>query len=69
MLLRETCAEGAANTDAVSLFKNGGPWRDADAEDIETFKRHGLIAPNTNDVPMPTGHGASNGNNLSKTNT
>ena len=46
ILLRETCAEGAANTEAVSLFKNGGPWHDADAEDIEPFQRHGLIPPN-----------------------
>jgi hypothetical protein len=45
VLLKETCAEGCASTEAKDLFNQGGDWRNADPEDIETFKLHCLIDP------------------------
>lgn len=41
--LNENCADGVASTEAKSMFSQGGDWRKAAAEDIETFKKHGLI--------------------------
>lgn len=41
--LKESCQEGVADTMAKSLFGQGGDWRKADPEDIETFRIHGLI--------------------------
>lgn len=49
-LLKETMAKGAADTACVSLFRQGGKWNDADPEDIETFKQHGLIAAQHSDA-------------------
>jgi hypothetical protein len=43
VLCKETQAEGCADTDVVSLFRQGGDWRMADPEDIQTFLLHGLL--------------------------
>lgn len=41
--LKENFADGVSGTESNSLFRQGGNWRVAAREDIETFKRHGLI--------------------------
>lgn len=48
MLLKLTCREGVSDPDTDQLFRGGGDWRAADPEDIETFRRHGLL-PNDPD--------------------
>ena len=48
--LKESCQDGVADTMAQSLFRQGGDWQRADAEDIETFRIHGLIPAENADV-------------------
>jgi len=43
VFLKENYSEGVAGSDAQSLFRQGGDWRKADPEDIETFRLHDLI--------------------------
>jgi hypothetical protein len=45
VFLKENYSEGVAGSDAQSLFRQGGDWKKADPEDIETFRTHGLIDP------------------------
>lgn len=51
MMLKRNYAEGVSGPDTGELFRSGGDWRQADPEDIETFRRHGLLP---NKVDMPT---------------
>ena len=46
MLVKDNYQEGCHGTEVRSLFQGGGDWRLADAEDIETFRLHGLISQN-----------------------
>ena len=46
MLVKENYQEGCHGTEVRSLFLGGGDYRLADSEDIETFRRHGLISQN-----------------------
>lgn len=43
VLLKLNYSEGVSGPDADELFRSGGDWRRADPEDIETFRRHGLL--------------------------
>jgi hypothetical protein len=43
VFLKENYSEGVAGSDVQSLFRQGGDWKKADPEDIETFRIHGLI--------------------------
>jgi len=43
VLLKQTCHPGISTPDLTSLFKAGGDWKDADPEDVKTFREHGLI--------------------------
>lgn len=47
VLLRETCAYGVISTDVRSLFEQGGDPKNADPEDLATFKRYGLLKNDT----------------------
>ena len=45
VFLKENYSEGVAGSDVQSLFRQGGDWKTADPEDIETCRIHGLITP------------------------
>jgi len=44
--IKESCQENVYDTMAQSLFRQGGDWKNADPQDIEVFRSHGLIQHN-----------------------